>query len=1532
MKLLLPKTFLKFLFLCVLFSSSLSGWSQTYNQITTTGGLVDGDYLIVGDSTNDGMMINTTAATPYINYSAVSNPGATITTGYTAGNVFQVTVTGTVITIYNASVGYVSWGRTGNNTGNTADFYVGTVANTEKWTATVASGLWTLSNVGTPGRLLQWNSSSPRFACYTSAQIKLKLYKKAVTAPTVTTVAATSIGTAGATLNGTVNANGFSTTTSFDYGTTIGYGSTATATPSPVTGTTATAVSATVGSLALNTQYHYRAVGVAGSTVNGSDMTFYTLAATPGVLVVSNPLQTTLDVTVDATTENSNPSTTQYAIQENGGQYVQGDGTLGATAVWQTAAAWGTKTVTGLSTSTTYTFKAKARNGANVETVFGGTASGTTLAPQTVDVAFIQYPTTIQNISEGGSLTVYTRAYEPGLTTLSGSQPNLFAWVGYSSTNDNPANAGWTWVASTFNVDAGNDDEYQATLTGLPIGTYYYAARFQIGTGPYVYGGSAGVWNNDSVTLHVNADVVDYVNVQFSGSSTLTQGGTKTVLAQVYEPGITPGAGAGAGITAEIGYSTSNSTPDGTWTWTTATYNGEVGNNDEYAVTLGAGFVPGTYYFASRFIKTGSSTYVYGGSGGVWNSDNLVLTVVADVVDFCNIQYPATGTITQGMGYDVYAQVYELGVTEAAGQGGGITAEIGYSTSNTTPDGTWTWVSASYHADGIGGDVNNDEYKVTFSGLAPGTYYYASRFIKTGSTTYVYGGTNGSPWTTSGVLTVNGLGSPTAAEGTSVGSTSFTANWEAVTDATSYEIDVYEQTNTPATTIVETFTNIGGGTTSSYNTRSWTGVGSIDWTAYKARTDQEITSGNETITLRDQAGAYLESGVISGGLSNIQFDVQQFFGGSGGVLTIKVLTGATFSTETVIGTKAYSATASSYDSGVISGITGDYKILIENNTNARAGIDNLSFTGLAGSTTTYVLQDFNVGDVTSHVVTMLNPETAYHYVVRAVLGAVTSGNSNVIDVTTGVGACTWNGTAWSNVTGPTDSISAIIEGAYDTTTYGGFTAKDVTVNSGSLTVNTGTTVTIINGLTNTLTAADVVVENNGNLIQEGLTNQNTGAITVKRHSSALMRQDYTLWSSPVAGQQLQSFSPMTLSNRFYTYNTTGNVLSAISSPSTTDFATAHGCLIRMPNNHPATATVWTAGAFVGVPNSGDYTFTMADGGAGNRFNLVGNPYPSPIDAADFVGNATNAANITGTLYFWRKTNNAASPTYCTWTTGGFVSNGEAQVYDPNDVIQTGQGFFVEATGNGSSLVFNNTMRTDDHANQFFRTASTVERHRIWLNATGANGLFSQAMVGYMTNASNAFDATIDGKYINDGAIALTSLIENEASVYAIQGRSLPFDSNDVVPMQFKANAAGTYSIAIDHVDGLFSGEQNIYLRDALTGVDHDLKSGAYSFTTEAGTFANRFSVVYTQALSVENPTMDANAVVVYKNANQSFTVNSGSVTMSSINVFDIRGRLLTTQTGINANETIVSAGQANEVLLIQVTSIDGAVVTKKVVR
>jgi alpha-tubulin suppressor-like RCC1 family protein len=100
-------------------------------------------------------------------------------------------------------------------------------------------------------------------------------------APGATTLAATLITGTGATFNGTIDANNASTTVTFEYGTTMSYGSNMAAINSPVTGDVSTGVSAATTGLVPGTTYHFRVSGTnsVGSN-NGSDVTFTTLSRT----------------------------------------------------------------------------------------------------------------------------------------------------------------------------------------------------------------------------------------------------------------------------------------------------------------------------------------------------------------------------------------------------------------------------------------------------------------------------------------------------------------------------------------------------------------------------------------------------------------------------------------------------------------------------------------------------------------------------------------------------------------------------------------------------------------------------------------------------------------------------------------------------------------------------------------------------------------------------------------------------------------------------------------------------------------------------------------------------------------------------------------------------------------------------------------------------------------------------------------------------------------------------------------------------
>lgn len=524
---------------------------------------------------------------------------------------------------------------------------------------------------------------------------------------------------------------------------------------------------------------------------------------------------------------------------------------------------------------------------------------------------------------------------------------------------------------------------------------------------------------------------------------------------------------------------------------------------------------------------------------------------------------------------------------------------------------------------------------------------------------------------------------------------------------------------------------------------------------------------------------------------------------------------------------------------------------------------------------------------------------------------------------------TWT-TSWSNGS-PTASLEAIIDGTYNTNVggeQGPFTAKKLTVNANkSLTINSGTNVTVQNEVINN---GSLVVENNANLIQVNNV-ANTGNIVVNRNSNPLLLYDYTLWSSPVASQNLAAFSPLTsLSpNRFYIYDSASdkytNTIPVTLDPTTTNFVPGAGYLIRMPNTADAVIPTAYPGVFTGVPNNGDVPFTLSIAGGG--YNLVGNPYPSTINL--FTLQANNSTVIGNTFYMWRKTNGVGTA-YCSYVptsaiAGTYVTNSNAQ--SPASFvgnIQAGQGFFVSALTTGP-LVFKNGQRATT-ASSFFKTKNAVLDGKLWLNATNAAGDFSQMAVTYFDGANQGVDI-YDGKYINDSKFALTSKINNEE--YVIQGRPA-FDASDVVALNFKTDVAGDYTIAIDHTDGLFATDQDIYLVDSKTGTETNLKTTAYTFTAASGVDTTRFSLKYQKTLKVDTSVANDDSIAVYKN-NGVIYVKSDASAISNIKVYDIQGRVIAEQNNVKANTAAIHNLKATQqVLIVKVTSEDNKVVSKKV--
>ena len=174
------------------------------------------------------------------------------------------------------------------------------------------------------------------------------------------------------------------------------------------------------------------------------------------------------------------------------------------------------------------------------------------------------------------------------------------------------------------------------TLTGSPAGGTFSGPgisgnTFNPGTAgagthniTYSYTNVLGCTNTSTQTVTVSfTNVLDWVNLQYPGTASFCQGNNLDVYGQVYETGLTEAPGAGAGVTVELGYSTVNSNPSAWINWQPATFNSQVGNNDEYISTL-TNLPAGTYYYTFRYAYTlNVCGYQYGGfsagGGNIWD-------------------------------------------------------------------------------------------------------------------------------------------------------------------------------------------------------------------------------------------------------------------------------------------------------------------------------------------------------------------------------------------------------------------------------------------------------------------------------------------------------------------------------------------------------------------------------------------------------------------------------------------------------------------------------------------------------------------------------------------------------------------------------------------------------------------------------------------------------------------------------------------------------------------------------------------------
>lgn len=558
---------------------------------------------------------------------------------------------------------------------------------------------------------------------------------------------------------------------------------------------------------------------------------------------------------------------------------------------------------------------------------------------------------------------------------------------------------------------------------------------------------------------------------------------------------------------------------------------------------------------------------------------------------------------------------------------------------------------------------------------------------------------------------------------------------------------------------------------------------------------------------------------------------------------------------------------------------------------------------------------------------------------------------------------TWNGSAWSNGV-PAINKAVIITGNYNAATSGNIEACSLTITSGAtLTIPDGKFVTIQNDLTvNSGGILDIANQGSLVMINDSGVVTNNGTIKVNKSTTAYEKFDYTYWSSPFQSISIPAIFSGWRTDYAFDFHPENFIdsnvdgfdddqndwvnISTMSNP-------GRGFIVRMPDAGPfvGTSVVFTGNTLNNGLVQPSIQFT-ADTDNANDWNLVGNPYPSAISADSFI--TQNNTAISGTLYFWTHKQdisisnpgpgmyNYTQDDYAMYNlsggvgTSGSLVGGVVQNNKPLGYIASGQGFFVEANVAGN-LKFNNSMRsgaTIPTANtQFYKVATSKEKpkakNRVWLNMGNTDGMFSQQLVGYFDAATNGYDSGYDGLVSDAGNyISFYSFINEDT--YKIQGRAT-FNKEDQVRLGYFSSVSGTFNINIDSKEGVFDTDETpVYLEDKLLHIIHDLKKGAYSFSTQIGSFDNRFVLRYTNK---ENEILDKseNEITVYKDKNE-LVIDSKLQNISRVTVFDLYGKKLFDKELSNSKELHISNGiLKNQVLVLNIKLANGQLVSKKVI-
>ena len=339
-------------------------------------------------------------------------------------------------------------------------------------------------------------------------------------------------------------------------------------------------------------------------------------------------------------------------------------------------------------------------------------------------------------------------------------------------------------------------------------------------------------------------------------------------------------------------------------------------------------------------------------------------------------------------------------------------------------------------------------------------------------------------------------------------------------------------------------------------------------------------------------------------------------------------------------------------------------------------------------------------------------------------------------------------------------------------------------------------------------------------------------------------------------------------------------------------------------------------------NQGDITYPITN--SGNGYNLIANPYASPIDFDLF--RAQNSSLILTTMYGHNRTVSGS------YVVGGAGTNGV------NRIIPAGQAFYVRASSAGTAT-FTEAMKITNNtsANPVLRSSSLAHNLKLKIKASDNNS--DETIIASSSNASLDYDIDYDCKKINL-APSYFGVSNNKLTSISTKIGNNVFSINDIgvitntitIPLLAKALMPGQYTISAEDASNF---EGCVIIKDKLLNVYNDLIINPYIFNLNDTNSSNRFELIlcpFNKSVSVKELN-ESNNILISQDENGAFVKTFFEQnTKTVISVYNILGQKIAKDIILNEASAItrLDINNHNQIIFVKVVA-NNQSLTKKIV-